>query len=543
MLGSATARVVRAGAAAPARRPARRRGDRALRSRRERDRGRGRGGGRRRGRRGRRRQAGARGRHDAERDPGGAPRRVEHVAAFAYPESAARALGRAAERAEWLRRPQGAVPTLDGIDRRRAPRRSSSGRSARRRRLARPGDDARAAPRLRRPARPGARRRRPSRRRSRRRASSASRSVVKTAAPGAHKTETGGVALDLARRGRQCGDAAERIGGPVVVQPMLEGGAELLAGVVQDPVFGPLVAFGPGGVFAELIGEAAFRIAPLTDVDAEELVRRGKAGRLVAGFRGAPPADAAALERPRPPARAPRRGPARGRRARPQPGARAARTAASRSTRACASGGRERAAPREDLVSDAASGSSPQHRRRLLAASRREVPMAHDRRATSLRTRQQRVSIGRRSNERKKDSRVGRPRGGCRPDRLRDRRDLHGRRRPHTVRDSIKQEQIVFGDATDPAVAEHAEQWAGEQVTTGDQARAFALVMREHTLESTGGLTYAQMGRFVSAAKPDDPAGTSDEAAAAEGRVAASRSRTAPGTPGSPRRRSPRRST
>ena len=49
---------------------------------------------------------------------------------------------------------------------------------------------------------------------------------------------------------------------------MIQGGAELLAGVVQDPVFGPLVAFGPGGVFAELIGEAAFRIAPLTDTDA-----------------------------------------------------------------------------------------------------------------------------------------------------------------------------------------------------------------------------------------------------------------------------------
>ena len=86
----------------------------------------------------------------------------------------------------------------------------------------------------------------------------------------------------------------------------------------------------------------------------------------------------------------------------------------------------------------------------------------------------------------------------------------------NTVRDSIKQEQIVFGDATDPAVAEHAEQWAGEQVATGDQARAFALVMREHTLESSGGLTYAEMGRFQSAANPDDPAGTSDEEAAAK---------------------------
>jgi hypothetical protein len=86
----------------------------------------------------------------------------------------------------------------------------------------------------------------------------------------------------------------------------------------------------------------------------------------------------------------------------------------------------------------------------------------------------------------------------------------------NTVRDSIAQEQIYFGDATDPAVAEHAEQWAGEQVTTGDQARAFALVMREHTLSSTDGLTYAQMGRFQSAANPQDPKGTSDEAAAAK---------------------------
>jgi len=65
---------------------------------------------------------------------------------------------------------------------------------------------------------------------------------------------------------------------------------------VQDPVFGPLVAFGPGGVFAELIGDAAFRLAPLTDVDAEELVTGGKAGRLVAGFRGAAAADSAALQ-------------------------------------------------------------------------------------------------------------------------------------------------------------------------------------------------------------------------------------------------------
>ena len=118
--------------------------------------------------------------------------------------------------------------------------------------------------------------------------------VVKTAAAGAHKTETGGIALDLMGEA-DVRAAVERIGRPVLVQPMIGGGVELLAGVVEDPVFGPLVAFGPGGVFTELIGEAQFRLAPLTRTDAEELVLTGKAGRLVSGFRGQPAADAEAL--------------------------------------------------------------------------------------------------------------------------------------------------------------------------------------------------------------------------------------------------------
>ena len=83
------------------------------------------------------------------------------------------------------------------------------------------------------------------------------------------------------------------------------------------------------------------------------------------------------------------------------------------------------------------------------------------------------------------------------------------------TRDSIEQEGIVFGPASDPAVAEHAEQWAGEPVETGSQALAFAEIMREHTLSATGGLTYAQMGQYQSSADPADPAGTNDEAEAA----------------------------
>jgi acetyl coenzyme A synthetase (ADP forming)-like protein len=215
------------------------------------------------------------------------------VAAFEYPESAARALAHAVNRAEWLRRPAAAPPALEGIDRPAAEALVDSV-------LATSTDVWLDAPQVRellaaygvplvdeRVAR------------SAEEAVEAARElglpvVVKSAIPGAHKTETGGIALDLATE-QDVRAAVERIRPPVVIQPMIGGDTELLAGVVQDPTFGPLVAFGPGGVFAELIGEAQFRIAPLTLADAEDLVLTGKAGRLVAGFRGKPPADAVAL--------------------------------------------------------------------------------------------------------------------------------------------------------------------------------------------------------------------------------------------------------
>ncbi len=85
-----------------------------------------------------------------------------------------------------------------------------------------------------------------------------------------------------------------------------------------------------------------------------------------------------------------------------------------------------------------------------------------------------------------------------------------------TVRDSLKDEQVFFSTAEDQDAAtdKYASEWYGEQVTSGDQARAFASIMREHQLERTEGLTYAQMGRFVSADDPESAAGTSDEEAA-----------------------------
>ncbi|HZS30599.1 MAG TPA: GNAT family N-acetyltransferase [Gaiellaceae bacterium] len=225
----------------------------------------------------------------------GAPpglRSAEPVPSYTYPEAAARALGRAAERGEWLRRPAGTMPDLE--------RDLEAARVAIDEALGEDGDGWLDAGRTRRLLEaygvPVVQERVVMTPRA---AVDAARElgfpvVLKTAAAGAHKTEQGGVILDLGDEDAVRA-AAEQLGGPVLVQPFVRGGAELLAGAVQDPVFGPLVAFGPGGVLAELIGEAQFRLAPLTDLDAEELVSSGKAGRLVAGFRGAPPADKTAL--------------------------------------------------------------------------------------------------------------------------------------------------------------------------------------------------------------------------------------------------------
>jgi hypothetical protein len=99
-----------------------------------------------------------------------------------------------------------------------------------------------------------------------------------------------------------------------------------------------------------------------------------------------------------------------------------------------------------------------------------------------------------------------------------------------TVRDELNKEYIVGGSDMSPDEIKAGAEEAGlpesielptcdvvdEEIDTGSEARCFAQYMRVHALEGTGGLTYAQMGRFQSAANPDDPAGTSDEAAAAK---------------------------
>lgn len=99
-----------------------------------------------------------------------------------------------------------------------------------------------------------------------------------------------------------------------------------------------------------------------------------------------------------------------------------------------------------------------------------------------------------------------------------------------TVQDELKKEYIVGGSDMTPDEIKAGAEEAGlpesielptcdvvdEEIDTGSEARCFAQYMRIHALEGTGGLSYAQMGRFQSAANPDDPAGTSDEEAAAK---------------------------
>ena len=82
----------------------------------------------------------------------------------------------------------------------------------------------------------------------------------------------------------------------VLVQPMVQGGTEVMAGVMQDPLFGPLIAFGLGGIHVEVLGDVSFRVTPLTDRDATEMVRSIRGYKLLQGYRGHPPADIAALE-------------------------------------------------------------------------------------------------------------------------------------------------------------------------------------------------------------------------------------------------------
>jgi len=116
-----------------------------------------------------------------------------------------------------------------------------------------------------------------------------------------HKTEVGGVALNLADATalrRAYDDMATRLGENltgVIVQEMVPGGVEVVVGATLDKTFGPLVLYGSGGILVELLNDVAFRINPLTEADALEMMNEVKGTALIRGYRGSPPADEAAL--------------------------------------------------------------------------------------------------------------------------------------------------------------------------------------------------------------------------------------------------------
>ncbi|HWK66884.1 MAG TPA: acetate--CoA ligase family protein [Rhizobiaceae bacterium] len=122
----------------------------------------------------------------------------------------------------------------------------------------------------------------------------------------AHKTEIGGVILDvkdaheaetafatILLRAREKRPDAHIDG--VMVAPMISGGVETIAGVVSDPVFGPVVMFGLGGVFVEVLKDVTFRVAPFDTSEAHRMIREIRGYAMLEGVRGAPPADVDAL--------------------------------------------------------------------------------------------------------------------------------------------------------------------------------------------------------------------------------------------------------
>ncbi len=116
-----------------------------------------------------------------------------------------------------------------------------------------------------------------------------------------HKTERAAVALNLvdeAALRAAYADFAYRFGTEMtsaLVQQMVPRGVEMIVGAVHDPQFGPVIACGTGGVLVEILADTSFRLHPLSASDAREMIGDLRGARLLRGYRGAPPADEAAL--------------------------------------------------------------------------------------------------------------------------------------------------------------------------------------------------------------------------------------------------------
>jgi len=237
---------------------------------------------------------------------GGAPSELSSLdvgfPTFSFPERAAKALRKATTYAEWLARPEGVLPQFDGVDIERArgiidaaiegvgedgiwldpdsvdTLLDSYGLAIPKARVASTAEEAIAFWE-----------------------EVGGSIVLKVISPSAvHKSDVGGVALDMSGA-QDISVAYEQVIGAVpdpqgvLVQEFVSGGHEVLIGMVEDPTFGPLVVFGLGGVFVELIGDVAFRIHPITDLDAAEMISEVRSARLLEGYRGGEPGDVDAV--------------------------------------------------------------------------------------------------------------------------------------------------------------------------------------------------------------------------------------------------------
>ncbi|MGD1102505.1 MAG: acetate--CoA ligase family protein [Terriglobia bacterium] len=134
--------------------------------------------------------------------------------------------------------------------------------------------------------------------------------VLKAVAPDlVHKMDVGGVLVDL--RGpeellaaaqrmtesvtRHRGDAAAAGGLGFLIQEYVRGGREVIVGMTHDPTYGPLVMFGLGGIYVEMVKDVVFRVPPLTDLEAHEMIRQIRGYGLLRGVRGEAPVDLDAL--------------------------------------------------------------------------------------------------------------------------------------------------------------------------------------------------------------------------------------------------------
>jgi len=220
------------------------------------------------------------------------------VPSFTYPETAARALGRAVGYRAWLERPVGEIPVLDRTEPNTARRLtegadhdgwltgagamevlSSYGISVLETVAVR--DVTRAVEVSERLGLPVA---------------------LKATGPGiVHKSDVGGVRLGLQSPSAvrdAYADMERTTGGSMsgaVVQPMAPPGVEVIAGFVQDDHFGAQVVFGLGGTAVELLGDSVVRLAPLSDVDAREMISGLRGAALLTGYRFGPPANLEAL--------------------------------------------------------------------------------------------------------------------------------------------------------------------------------------------------------------------------------------------------------